>query len=268
MMMRVPCILTFLVGLFAAPVVFAMGPELVPNGGFEKGKDGAPLYWTPPDNLTIFWERGGRPGRCIHCDTDVYRSEWEKNKANPGSVKTKTITSGRKYNTVGGSVGVAVYSWPIPVESAAWYLVRYDVKGPGGEPFLYMKGYVKVDEAEARRHGSVLYFHPKPGGPAFTLVAKGGVGEGRRPLRPGDYLQVFRRRFVTRFDPKAKNKWHRVAGVVHLKKRYGVECVLLELYAYWPPGDYYFDNVSMRRISEAEAQRFLKERKKYATPLH
>ena len=50
--------------------------------------------------------------------------------------------------------------------------------------------------------------------------------------------------------------------------REGVQVVLLELFAYWPPGSYGFDNVRMCRITAAEAAAFKANRKsKYATPL-
>ncbi len=245
--------------------VEAVGPNLVPNGGFETG-DRGPVNWGPLDNLTLFWEKNGRRGRCIRMDTDVYRKEWERNRRQPGSVRRKTPTSGTKYNTVGGSVGVALYSYPIPVDGDAWYLVEYDVRGRG-EPFVYLKGYRKVTPDDAKRAGTRIFFKPKPGGPWYSLMVMGGVGQEKHQTQPGDYAQVFRRRFVAKFAPHAKGKWHRVWGVVHLPKRCHVETVLLELYAFWPPGDYYFDNVSMRKITPEEARRLQAKRTKYSEVL-
>jgi len=243
----------------------AAGPNLVPNGGFEKGAQ-SPIRWGPLDNLTLFLDRRGVSGRCIRMDTDVYRKEWEQNRQNPGSVRKKTRTSGKKYDTVGGSVGVALYSYPIPVESDAWYLVEYDVCGRG-EPFVYLKGYRKVTPADARRAGTRIFFKPQPGGAWYSLMVMGGVGQEKHQTRVGDYAQAFRRRFVAKFAPRAKGEWHRVRGVVHLPKRCRVEKVLLELYGFWPPGDYFFDNVSMRKITPEEARRIQAERTKYSTPL-
>ncbi len=78
---------------------------------------------------------------------------------------------------------------------------------------------------------------------------------------------MYRARVVAKFAPGAKGRWHHVWRVIHLKKQRHVEVVLLELYGYWPPGDYYFDNVGMRRLTEAEARRRLAARTKYSTPL-
>jgi len=250
-----------------SPTGWAHGKNLVKNGGFEQGKNGRPVAWSKIDDLTIFWEHHGRPGRCIHMDTDVYRSEWQKNKDHPGSVRKKTPTTGNKYNTIGGSVGAALYSAPIPVESDAWYLVEFDVKGPGGEPFLYIKGYRVCTKEDAEREGTLIFFKPFADGPSFSLISMGGVGQEKRRPHPGDYLQVYRARVITKFTPHAKGQWHHVWRVVHFKKQRHIQAVLLELYAYWPPGDYYFDNVSMRKLSEAEAKRQQAKRTKYSIPL-
>lgn len=244
--------------------------NLVKNGNFEQR--GKTLNgWTTPDNLTIFWERGGpSPGKCLHLDTDVYRKEWEawKQKKDKSKPPKKTRTSGKKYDTVGGTCGVAVYTCPIAVEKESWYLVEYDIRGPGGEPFLYLKGYRKCDEELAKRSGKLLFFTPCPGGPAFSLVTRGTLGEGRKAPQPGDYLQTYRKRFISRFPAGNTGKnWYHFAGVAHLKKRYHVDSVLLELYAYWPAGDYYFDNVSMRKISEKEAKRISARRRKTVAPV-
>jgi len=231
----------------------AEGPNIVPNPGFEKGKEG-PEFWALPDKLTSFWETGGVKGKCIRMDTDVYRSEWAANHEKPGSVTKKTITSGLKYDTVGGTTGVALYSYPIPVDLDAWYVVEYDSKGPGGEVFIYLKGYTKVRNAEeAAMRGAQIFFRPEPNGAWFSEMVKGTVGEDKRPPQPGDYLQMFRRRFITKLGPEAATQWQHHKGVVLLPMNRRIEVVLLELYAYWPPGDYFFDNVSMRKITEAEA---------------
>ncbi|OGV63766.1 MAG: hypothetical protein A3K19_05115 [Lentisphaerae bacterium RIFOXYB12_FULL_65_16] len=239
--------------------------NLVKNPGFEEGKD-VPVGWTKPDNLTVFWEaKGGVKGNGLRFDTDVYRKEWEAHKDAPDAKVEKTETEGTKYNTVGGTAGVAVYSEPIPVEKDAWYLFEYDVKGPGGEPFIFLNGYWVATEEAVAKSGTKIFFKPFPNGPSFSLVAMGSSGEEKRPPVVGDYIMAFRRRFVVKLGeaPKSeKGDWRRYSGVVHFEKRFNVELVLLELYAYWPPGNYFFDNILMRKVTEAEAQQVLDEKKK------
>jgi len=138
--------------------------NMVPNSGFEKGGK-QPDRWTPQDWLTIFWEDGGVSGKCLHFDTNVYRSEWEAHMKNPVPGKKKTPTSGRLFNTVGGTVGVAVYSYPIAVEEDAWYQLEYDMKGPSGEQFIFLKGYWRCEPEDVDRHGKdFIFFRPDPEG--------------------------------------------------------------------------------------------------------
>jgi hypothetical protein len=250
--------------LVSSLVALAGTPNLVPNPGFEQGDRGVPQYWTAPDNLTVFWESCGIRGKGLRLDTDVYRKEWEEHILNPTSPITKTPTSGKKYNTVAGSVGVAVYSHPIPVESDAWYLLEYDVKAAAGQPFVYLKGYSKCSDDDAQRAGTRWFFKPDPQGASFSLLVKGGVGQEKRAVVAGDYAQVFRRRFITYLDPQGRNRWHHVKGVVHLQKRHHIDTVLLEIYAYWPAGEYYFDNLSLRRVSPETAAKIKAERTKYS----
>lgn len=243
----------------------AKGDNLVKNPGFEEGKD-TPAGWTKPDNLTVFWEaKGGVKGKCLRLDTDVYRKEWEAHRKDPNEKVEKTETEGLKYDTVGGTAGVAVYSEPIPVEKDAWYLFEYDVKGPGGEPFIFLNGYWVATEEDVAKSGTKIFFKPFPDGPSFSLVAMGTSGKEKRQPVVGDYIMAFRRRFVVKLaeaPASEKGEWRRYRGVVHFEKRFNVEKVLLELYAYWPPGDYFFDNILMRKVTEAEAKEVLAEKEK------
>lgn len=230
--------------------------NMVPNSGFERGNK-HPERWTPLDWLTIFWENGGVSGKCLHLDTNVYRSEWEKHMENPVPGKKKTPTSGRLFNTVGGTVGVAVYSYPIAVEEDAWYRVEYDMKGPSGEQFIFLKGYWRCEPEDVDRFGKdFIFFRPDPKGAWFSLTEWGGVGQERHQPRPGDYVMSLKRRFVAKLPEGGKDKWHRYRGVVHLERRHHVEAVLLEIYAFWPAGSYYFDNITLQKIPTSEGENF------------
>ena len=230
--------------------------NMVPNSGFEKGGK-HPDRWTPQDWLTIFWEDGGVKGKCLHLDTNVYRSEWEAHMKNPVPGKKKTPTKGRLFNTVGGTVGDAVYSYPIAVEEDAWYQVEYDIKGPAGEQFIFLKGYWRCEPEDVDRFGKdFIFFRPDPKGAWFSLTEWGGVGQERHQPRPGDYVMSLKRRFVAKMPKGGKGKWHRHRGVIHLERRHHVEAVLLEIYGFWPAGDYYFDNVTMQKIPAAQGENF------------
>jgi hypothetical protein len=233
--------------------------NLVYNSGFELGKDGIPEGWTKPDNLTVFWDRCGFRGMGLHLDTDVYRSEWEAHRKNPDEPMVKTKTTGTRYNTVGGTTGVAVYSRPIPVEPDAYYQVEFDIRGQG-EPFVFIKGFWKCGPQDLDKMGKKMFFKPFKPGPSYSLMAMGTSGQEKRDPHPGDYIQCYRRRLVARLkDPK---EWRHFRTVVHFEAAQHIEVVLLELYAFWPPGDYYYDNVGFRKVTKEEADAYEAWRRK------
>ena len=224
--------------------------NLVFNGDFEKGTDGVPEGWTKPDNLTVFWETCGFKGKGMRLDTDVYRSEWEEHRKHPDIPMVKTKTTGTRYNTVGGTTGVAVYSRPIAVEPDAYYQLDFDIRGKG-EPFIFVKGFWKCGPQDLHKMGKKMFFKPFKPGPSFSLTAMGTSGEEKRDAHPGDYIQCYRRRLVARVgNPK---EWRHFRTVLHFAAEKQIEVVLLELYAFWPPGDFYFDNVTFRKVTRKEA---------------
>lgn len=228
----------------------ARGTNLVLNGDFSVSQAGAPVGWTRPDNLTVFWEDGGirGKGKCLRFDTDVYRSEWEAHRKAPEKPVTKTPTSGTKYDTVGGTAGVAVYSHPILVEPGGCYRVGYDVRGQG-EPFAFVLGYWKCAAEHLQTMGEKIFFKPVPGGPSFSLVAFGTSGEEKRQPQAGDFIQCYRRRVVARFPPGKEGTWRHYETVLQFPEDSPVQVALLELYAYWPPGEYRFDNIRCEQVT-------------------
>jgi hypothetical protein len=221
--------------------------NLVLNGDFSVSQAEAPVGWTRPDNLTVFWEEGGvhGKGKCLRMDTDVYRSEWEAHRKNPTQAIKKTPTSGLKYDTVGGTAGVAVYGQPFAVERGGYYRVSYDVKGQG-EPFIFVLGYWKCAPEQLKELGEKIFFKPVPDGPSFSLVAFGTSGEEKRQPRAGDFIQCYRRRVVARFPAGKEQTWRHYETVLQFPEDSPVQVAVLELYGYWPAGDYWFDNVRVQ----------------------
>jgi hypothetical protein len=235
--------------------------NLVMNGDFSVNQAGAPVGWTRPDNLTVFWEEGGvhGEGKCLRLDTDVYRSEWEAHRKSPEKPLKKTPTSGTKYDTVGGTAGVAVYSHPILVDPGACYRVGYDVKGQG-EPFIFVLGYWKCGPEQLKEMGEKIFFKPVPDGPSFSLVAYGTSGEEKRQPRAGDFIQCYRRRIVARFPPGKDKTWRHYETVLQFPEDSPVQVALLEIYGYWPPGEYWFDNVRVQRATRADLEAYEAQR--------
>jgi hypothetical protein len=195
-----------------------IGPELVKNGGFETGT-ATPDHWQRIDGQTTFWVGEGHPGKCIKINTDVYHDEWVEwqKKVKAGAVAADapppTPTKGAKYDTVAGIYGVAYDSDPIPVTPGKAYKITLDYRGLGTDfffPKLFIRGWAKVN---------------------------------------GEYRVVYDAYLALRSKTQSK-EWESNVRIVDIPKetQAPIECLKLKVYAYWPPGVYYFDNVSMKEV--------------------
>ncbi|KPJ75462.1 MAG: hypothetical protein AMS14_03525 [Planctomycetes bacterium DG_20] len=195
------------------------GPELVANGGFETGT-ASPDGWQRLDGLTTFWSDGGASGKCLKINTDVYHDEWVawqkkyKAGAKADDAPNPTPTSGPKYDTVAGIYGVAYDSAPIPVTPGKAYKVSIDYRGKSTDfffPKLFIRGWADV--------------------------------AGEKRVVYDAYLAL---RCAT--DGKQWESNVRICEIPTLAQS-KIEYVVLKVYAYWPPGTFYFDNVSMKEVA-------------------
>jgi hypothetical protein len=193
------------------------GPELVPNGGFETG-DKTPDSWQRIDGQTTFWPAPGETGRGLKINTDVYHDEWVKwqEKVRAGAsadqAPAPTPTQGAKYDTVAGIYGVAYDSKPIPVTPGKAYKVGISYRGNSTDfffPKLFIRGWADVKGEKRVVYDAYL-----------ALRCMEGDGQWKSNVRiveiPAD-------------GPK-------------------IEYLVLKIYAYWPPGAYHFDNVSLKEV--------------------
>jgi hypothetical protein len=197
-----------------------VGPELVKNGGFETGAK-TPDGWDRVDGLTTFWVAGESPtGKCIKVVTDVYHDQWvewrkkHKDGAPAEEAPEKIATSGAKYDTVAGIYGAAYFSDPIPVAPGKSYKVTVSYRGESTDfffPKLFIRGYADVK---------------------------------------GDKRAVYDAYLALRCRKQGK-EWESNVRIVDIPPdtQAPVEFVRLMLYAYWPPGTFYFDNVSMKEVA-------------------
>jgi hypothetical protein len=195
-----------------------VGPELVKNGGFEAG-DKTPDGWQRIDGLTTFWV-AGPTGKCLKINTDVYENQWNdwQKKFQAGATADQAPearpTSGAKYDTVAGNYGVAFDSDPIPVVPGKTYKVTIGYRGKTDElffPKLFIRGWGTVDGQKRVLYDAYLAMRSKSGGKEWESNV----------------------RLIT---IPADTKWP-------------IEFVKLKIYAYWPPGTYYFDNVSLKEAA-------------------
>lgn len=199
--------------------------NLVANGGFEAPGE-QPRGWEKVDGLTMFLRDEGPPhGRVLHVDTDVYESEvrrWhERFKAGApvAEAPKKSATRGPKYDTIGGTYGVHNYSDPIPVTPGKTYRLEIDYRCKSGDfffPKLFFRGW-----AEVKGEDRIVY---------------DGYMSLRSMERTGEWKHNCR--LLTVPTPEE---------IVGRRIKY----LRLMIYAYWPPGDYYFDNVGLYEVIEA-----------------
>ncbi len=218
------------------------GKNLVPNGDFEKGKKGCPLGWDRPDGLTSFWVKDPlRPGRCMRFDTDVYKWEYYKRREemklpHPPPPRPKTPTKGRKFNTVAGVTGVPFFSGFFPIDPRLPYKLTLEFMpgrpGLGRKklvPKVFVKGYIRMTREIWENGKTVKRSLDRV---AFKIYKdlKGGV--------PGKW-----KKYTLYFFPGRRNPSIRRLKVM--------------LFPYWPPGEYFFDNV---RVEPMERKKWEKER--------
>lgn len=191
------------------------GKNLVQNGSFEEGED-SPLHWDRVDGLCTFWVADEkRGGKCIKMDTDVLLSEFRQRREemkgkNPPPAKPKTPPAGKGYDTVAAHDGVSLCSDIVSVEEGAAYRLSVDFReGPG------------------KRRSKV----PK----VFVIGYLSLKGEMRRGYKvykncagSGDWQA-----FTLEFNPT--------------KSSPQIQWVRVKLFAYWPPGVYFFDNVRIEK---------------------
>lgn len=222
--------------------------NLVRNGGFESG-DKCPDGWLiryarvdlsnltdirALDNLTLFWEaKAGPTGKCIRMDTDVIQKEVHRRMealiADPDAPRwTKTPTRPPKYDTAAGLEGVMFYSDPIPVEKGKFYRMLVDAMArTKGVPMMFVRGYGMAKTAKGKQVKKKLY---------DTYVSCRFTTQGRW------------QHFEQNFCPT-----DRTPAVTEIR---------VMLYAYWPPGLYYWDNVAIAEVPESEAAALRAERAK------
>lgn len=193
-----------------------VGENLVANGDFEKG-DVSPEGWDRVDGLCSFWDSDAEHGRFVRMDSDVYLAEWQawRGRFNAGApasdAPSKTPTSGPKYDTVAGTYGVKFYSVPIPVKPGATYSIEFDARGRKDGPLFFPKVFVK------------------------------GYGEGG----PSEELY----RMYKAVKPESPDRWEHFSRVFSPTERTpGVKYMRVMIMAYWPPGEYAFDNVEIFEV--------------------
>jgi len=215
-------IFAMLYALYSMPLL--AGENLIKNGNFDEGKKTA-LHWELADGLTSFYEKEEGHGRIVKMDTQVERQQalaWAKTfKADPSlHPPKKKPISKKSYGTIGAVEGVMLDSELIDAKPGQNYKLTADFKGEG-KPFVWIKGFL---------------MHPT-----------------RKTLVDG---------YQTRLEPHSasKTKWQTFSIGFNPTKNPRITKFKVRLYAYWPNGLYYFDNIRVEEITKEEMEELIAKR--------
>jgi hypothetical protein len=205
-----------------------LGDELITNGDFEKGKD-SPDGWDEKklDNLTTFYiKRPGGKGKCLKFDSDVYDKEAKARykemklpKDKRPKAKAKTPTTGPKYNTIGGLGGALMWSEYFDVEHGSTYRIVAEVNTYAPEVKIFTKGYALFKKDRRVVYKKYLSCIPED---------KNELGTWKY------YSQDLT--FQSSGD-KYKVRWAKIMIMV-----------------YWPAGEAYVDNISVKKVTKQDEE--------------
>ncbi len=234
----------------------ALSDNLLRNGSFEAGR-WWPYGWQATDGLTTFWAQGGTRGkRCLRIVTNVLDAQWkqrqrevraavaEAQKGVRGDVQSieedprpeppeRLPTKPPYYDTVAGLHGVHYRSAHLTVRPGAVYRFSIDARSEAiegsGEPKVFIKGFFdrKVRTADGVR------------------TVRRNAYRAPMTLDPCDGTW---RRYARLFRP-----WESKSTMD--EKPLKPEYLQVQIYAYWRPGDYFFDNARLEIVELREPDR-------------
>lgn len=231
------------------------GKNLVPNGDFEEGES-TPKGWQTVDGLSTVYVKDADPkrGKVIKMDTDITQEQaydwWIKivKGASPKDAPKKIPSKDpNKYDTLAGLDGVWYWSDFIPIEKGKEYWLSIDAKGPAGGMLAWLVGYADMPR-EALAFGAESK--------SFQEALKEGL-TGKKPDR-GRNFEPLTNKYVwkgqlssmagtspTEWKTFTRRKLPFRPSVNPIPNAPQVRFARIMIYAYWPPGEYYVDNVKL-----------------------
>lgn len=231
------------------------GAPLNANGGFEQG----PRHWDAPDNVSTFLEDLAGHGKVLRVRTDLERDPWLEYVRNlrlglADPSKPPKIGKDTSYNSVAGLEGVHYRSDWIAAVPLQRYWVACDHKGLGGAK-VFLKGYRDMaDEADGLPEVSMVERKLTP--EAFAKLSRDEQKKliaADAKAHPERYRRECYRWYLNCKD--SGGQWKHFAAPVPprggLPKN--VQWLQIQVYSYWPPGEYLWDNVSLYKDPNQKA---------------
>jgi hypothetical protein len=231
----------------AEPKTF--GQPLNLNGSFDGGSAG----WELPDQITCFIETDPQRGQILRIRTDLERQPWldyqEALKRGQKPATLPTIKSDTSYASLAGHEGVHFNSKWIPAQPGKRYWLVADFKNAEknklAEPKIFVKGFRRTPDAFDGLPEQSLYelgLTPEAFAQLEPAARKQLITEDakKNPMR---YLRECYRWYLD--CPNKTGDWQHYAAP--FPPRGGlpdeVEWLQIQIYSFWPPGEYHYDNV-------------------------
>jgi TolB-like protein len=228
-----------------------LGKPLNENGSFDAGGKG----WEPADNVSTFLEEAKRPdkqrGTILRVQTDLARDPWLAykrdlllGKASPENPPDIPRNTG--YSSVAGLEGVHFAGDYIPASPGRRYWLTADCKGRGGAK-VFVKGFRRTRHAMDSMSESrlaALGLTPQKFAQMSPKQRQDLIAKDARE-NPKAYMRECYRWYLN--CKEAKGRWTHLAAP--FPPRGGlpdnVEYLQIQIYSYWPPGEYLWDNVHL-----------------------
>ena len=235
-------------GIVAEPDTF--GDPLNSAGDFDHAEQG----WTPADDVAIFYEAGEEDrGAVLRIRTDLERQPYldylqrlrlgQLDAGDPPQIARDT-----SYGSLAGIEGVHVRSHWIPATPGQQYWLVADVKCQANQTFfprIFVKGFLDAPElADGLHETSLREMQMTPADFAELPEAR------RRELiaqDAGDHPERYRRQCYETYLAcrNDSGEWRHFA--MPIPPRGGlpdnVQWLRIDIFCYWPPGEYLIDNV-------------------------
>lgn len=232
-----------------------LGEPLNTNGDFEH----SPAGWDCPDGVSILYQKADDAhGTVLRVRTDLRRDPWlaYRKALREGRAEASNppeIPIDRGYSSVAALEGVHVRSEFIPARPGLRYWLLADIKPTTAKvnpksiffPKVFVKGYRRdasamdglSETALAERNMTPEQFAALSEEDRRTLIEADAAQHPQRYLR-----ECYRWYLACRARP---GEWNHFAAPV--PPRGGlpedVEFLQIQIYSYWPPGEYLWDNV-------------------------
>ncbi len=236
----------------AEPTAEEFGPVLNAAADFEDPTSG----WDAADNVAIFYERSDDDrGGVLRVKTDLkrepylaYRQALKTGQADPA--EPPTIKEDKSFTSLAGVEGVHVRSAWIRATPGQRYWLTADIQGQANEAFfprIFVKGFLADYDAVNGLHGRSMRergLTPKSFA-ALSQAERKQIVADDVAQHPERYRrECYRWYLACRVRDRG---WQRFAEP--FPPRGGlpdnVQWLRIDIYCYWPPGEYVIDNVGL-----------------------